>query len=173
MTSENIKKIPSSQPITQSNVANVLHEHVEGYLNVISAMSGDDQLLCASYEIGKPSADNRIPIQYIEVLFSEVHFREEVLIGLVQKWTHSFQCYPEDGYWKAEESDDIDETTVAFDELDDLDFHIEQISEWFLGWLWQDMEALEELLVENPKYDRRLEAAIRAKVVASLQEDTD
>ena len=124
MTSENIKKIPSSQPITQSNVANVLHEHVEGYLNVISAMSGDDQLLCASYEIGKPSADNRIPIQYIEVLFSEVHFREEVLIGLVQKWTHSFQCYPEDGYWKAEESDDIDETTVAFDELDDLDFHI-------------------------------------------------
>lgn len=169
MDSENIKKIPSSQPITQANVADILYEHVEGNINVISAMSGDDQKLGEAYDIDMPSADGRVLLKYVELFFLKDHFREEVLIGQVQKWTHSFWCYAEDGYWRAEASHDIDETTVGFDELEDLEFHIEQIIEWFMGWLWQDMETFEELLVDNPKYDRRLESILRQKVIESLE----
>lgn len=172
MTSENIKKIPSSQPISQATVANILYEYIEGYLYEIFAMS-DTQRLYDVYEIDEASDDGRVLLKYVEVFFGEDHFREEVLIGQVQKWTHHFWCYAEDGYWSADEAHQLDETTVGFDELENPEFHIGQISEWFLGWLWQDIEALEELLVENPKYDRQLEAAIRAKVVASLNEDTD
>jgi hypothetical protein len=59
MNSRNIKKIPSSHPITQANVANVLHEYIEGYLNEIFAMS-DNQRLYDVYEIDESSDDGRV-----------------------------------------------------------------------------------------------------------------
>lgn len=59
MNSRNIKKKPSSHPITQANVANVLHEYIEGYLHEIFAMS-DNQRLHDVYETDESSDDGRV-----------------------------------------------------------------------------------------------------------------
>jgi len=168
MTDMSIKKIPSEQPISQENVADVLYDYIDGHLRIMSAMDAS-QVLQDYYELDRPSDDGCVLVRFVEIFFGEDYFREEVLLGRVSKGTHHFRCHPLEGYWKADEAYKIDEETIHFDDLEDIGFYLEQISEWFMGWLWRDMEALDELLVENPGYDRRLESVLRKKVIASLQ----